>query len=518
MSMGNREQRTYQARPPYTTEADSILSAYASVYGKAERTLLARLQSDGDLTTLKRDFLPRFGITARQFNSLAAELKGKINSIKERQSGLIRELEQRIAKAKRVLKRIADPARKHQKQRRIVMLQERLGKMKADRKADKVRLCFGSRKLFRSQFHLKENGYASHSEWLSDWQSTRSNQFFVIGSKDETAGNQSCVVTVAEDGSISLRLRLPDALSEYGKYLVIGGLRFEHGHEAIIAAIGRNLSGSKEDRQAFNYRFLKDDKGWRVFVSMSLPEGKLISLKDTGVIGIDINADNIAVTETDRFGNPTEYFAIPCVTYGKTVHQRKAVIGDAIKQIIAFAILRRKPIVIEKLDFQKKKAALERQAAKYARILSALAYTQIQTMIRARAYDAGIEVCEVNPAYSSVIGQYKFKDRYGMSTHNAAALVIGRRSLDFGESLPSQLQGTLPLSVRNRGGHVWSQWAVVSRKVSAARAARRRSAIPDKRESRSSLSPAPSGQGTACDPAALAGEIPACESSVELFG
>ncbi|HAM49754.1 MAG TPA: hypothetical protein DCP92_03325 [Nitrospiraceae bacterium] len=146
---------------------------YASGYGKAERTLFARLQSDGDLTTLKREFLPRFGITARQFNSLAAGLKGMIKSIRERQSGLIRELEQRIAKAKRVVKRIVDPARKHQKQRRIGILQEHLGTMKADRKVGKVRLCFGSRKLFRSPFHLKDNRYASPLEWLWEWKATR---------------------------------------------------------------------------------------------------------------------------------------------------------------------------------------------------------------------------------------------------------------------------------------------------------------------------------------------------------
>jgi hypothetical protein len=167
---------------------------------------------------------------------------------------------------------------------------------------------------------------------------------------------------------------------------------------------------------------------------------------------------------------------------------------------------------MEKLDFQKKKSALEKQSPKYARMLSSLAYTQIQTIIRARAFDAGIEVMEVNPAHTSVIGQYKFKDRYGMSGHNAAALVIGRRSLDFRESLPSQLHSTLPLPVRNRGRHVWSKWAAVSRKASAAHAAHRRSRIL------SGSSPSPAfGQGTACDQSAWTGEIPVCESSLELF-
>jgi len=180
------------------------------------------------------------------------------------------------------------------------------------------------------------------------------------------------------------------------------------------------------------------------------------------------------------------------------IPQRSAIIGDTVKQVMAFVVDRKKPIVIEELDFQKKKSAVENQSAQYARMLSALSYTQIQTAIRARAFDAGIEVHEVNAAYSSVIGQYKFKDRYGRSAHTAAALVIGRRSLGFGEALPSQVHVTLPLSVRNRSRHVWAKWAVVSRKTSAALAARRQSGPP-----RSSPSPVcRTGQGTACDTSA----------------
>ena len=182
-----------------------------------------------------------------------------------------------------------------------------------------------------------------------------------------------------------------------------------------------------------------------------------------------------------RFGNPVKFFTVRCVTYGHTSEQRSAIIGDAVKRVMDFVVDRKKPVVIEDLNFQKKKSALEDQSAKYARMLSALSYTQIQTTIRARAFDAGIEVHEVHPAYTSVIGQYKFKDRYGLSAHNAAALVIGRRSLGFSETLPSQVHVTLPLSVRNRSRHVWAKWAAVSRKTSAALAARRQSGPPDPR-------------------------------------
>ena len=505
-----RQQRTYQTRVMLTEAQEAIFSGYALLYGRVERSLFAKLQAGYEINTLKRDFQKRFGITARQFNAAHAGITGKISSIKARQPELIDDLDRRIKKAKQVLKRITKPAVAHQKKRRHAILERKLQFLLQDRKDSRVRLCFGSKKVFRSQFSLQDNGYSSHEQWRADWQDARNNQFFVLGSKDETAGCQGCVATITEDGSISLRLRLPNALED--KYTVIHGIRFEHGHEAITASIGRNLSGDKDNWQAISYRFLKDDKGWRVFVTVSIPEVKRISDIRSGIIGMDINEDYLAVTETDRFGNPIEFFSIPCTTYGKTAEQRKAIIGDAVKDLMSFVVKRKKPLVIEKLDFRKKKAALEKQSSKYARMLSSLAYTQIQTIIRARAFDAGIEVMEVNPAHTSVIGQYKFKDRYGMSGHNAAALVIGRRSLGFRESLPSQLHGTLPLPVRNRGRHVWSKWAAVSRKASAAHEAHGRSRIL------SGSSPSPAfGQGTACDQSAWTGEIPVCESSLELF-
>ena len=53
----------------------------------------------------------------------------------------------------------------------------------------------------------------SHEEWLSDWQGARSGEFFVLGSRDETADCQLCVASIADDGSLTLRLRMPDCLA-----------------------------------------------------------------------------------------------------------------------------------------------------------------------------------------------------------------------------------------------------------------------------------------------------------------
>jgi IS605 OrfB family transposase len=178
-----------------------------------------------------------------------------------------------------------------------------------------------------------------------------------------------------------------------------------------VAAIGRNLSEDKAEWQAISNRFVQDARGWRVFVSIAIPEVAVICNRPAGVIGVDVNADRLAVTETDRFGNPVGSWVIHCGTYGRASERRVAIVGDAVKQVVAIAVDRRKPIAIEKLDFWKKRATLEAESGKHARMFCAFAHTRIQAVIRARSYEAGIEVLDTNPAYSSIIGKYKFASR-----------------------------------------------------------------------------------------------------------
>lgn len=59
---------TYQTRLDVTPEQELALQAYAALYGQAERSLFAALCTGRTVNALKREFLPRFGITARQFN------------------------------------------------------------------------------------------------------------------------------------------------------------------------------------------------------------------------------------------------------------------------------------------------------------------------------------------------------------------------------------------------------------------------------------------------------------------
>ena len=290
----------------------------------------------------------------------------------------------------------------------------------------------------------------------------------VLGSKDETGGCQGCTAALTDDGSLSpsgeaalsLRLRLPNSLALGGsKHLLIEGLRFAYGRENIEAAL---FAGS-----ALTYRFKRDEKGWRVFVSTSVEASKIVPSLAAGAIGVDINAGCLGVSEADRFGNLTRSRVVPCVIYGKTSDQRKAVIGDAVKAVVDRAVEAGKPLAVEKLDFsKKKKAELEKTDPGHTRMISALAYAQIQGMLRAAAFRAGAGVIEANPAFTSVIGAVNYAQRFGISVHQAAALVIARRALGFNER-PAMRDGavaptrngghvTFALPKRNRAKHVWS--------------------------------------------------------------
>ena len=205
----------------------------------------------------------------------------------------------------------------HRKRRRLANLKSRLAGLEADIAAGRVRLCFGSKRLWRKQHHLEANGYASHEEWLRDWRDARNGEFFVLGSRDETGGCQLCVAAIADDGTLTLRRRLPDCLAgEHGKYLVIQGVRFAYGHPQVLAALHSNAEyaghrrrhGEKEARaadlgQAVSYRFKRDEKGWRVFVTTQMMAVATTTDRGRGAIGVDLNADHLAVAETDPSGN-----------------------------------------------------------------------------------------------------------------------------------------------------------------------------------------------------------------------
>ena len=483
---------------------DAALSAYAALYGKVQRKLFADVAAGESAVSKKREYIEKHGIPARLFNAVRITLDGKVSAVRESQLLQLDSLRRRVSRAERQVAEAEEPGRwqqVHGKRRRLANLQFRLSGLEADLAAGRVRLCFGSRKLWRKQYDLKANGYASREAWREEWREVRSNEFFVLGSRDETAGCQLCVASVNDDGTLTLRLRMPDGLAGlHGKYLVVPNVRFASGHDVVLAALGSNTEyavyrrqyGEKAARattlgQAISYRFKRDAKGWRVFATTELPEVEITTDRRRGAIGVDLNADHLAVAETDASGNYVNAWRVPLVTYGKRHHQAEALIGDAVASVVEYARGAGKPLVIEKLDFRQKKAVLEGESRKYSRMLTSFAYGKIKAYFLSRGYREGVEIIEVNPAYSSVVGRVKFMERYGLTVHQAAALVLARRYLGCSERIPRRwvcpvgngVQVAFTLPVRKSVKHVWTYWGAIAGQLRPALAAQHRLGRPN---------------------------------------
>ena len=499
---------TYQARVTVFRgmdrgDGEAALSAYGELYGRVERKLFAAVAAGRSATSLKSAYLREYRIPARMFNGVRVSLEGKIASVRE--AGKLRQdsLRRRIARAEREIARAEEQAQwrqVHQKRRRLDTLSHRLAALEADSSAGRVRLCFGSKRLWGKQHHPEANGYGSHEAWLRDWRAARSDEFFVLGSRDETGGCQLCVAGVAEDGTLTLRLRLPDCLAgEHGKYLVIEGVRFAYGHQRVLAALESNAEyaehrrchGDKEARaanlgQGISYRFKRDAKGWRVFATTEMMAVATTTDRRRGAIGVDLNADHLAVAETNSSGNYLNAWRVPLVTYGRSRRQAEAIIGDAVAGVVEYARAAGKPIVIEKLDFRQKKAALEGESRRYSRMLSSFSYGKVKAYFLSRGCREGVEIHQVNPAFSSVIGRVKFMERYGLSVHQAAAMVLARRLLRCSERIPRRrvapvgngVHVAFAVPVRKRVKHVWTYWGAVLGQLRPALAAQHRLGRP----------------------------------------
>ncbi|GAB6157471.1 hypothetical protein JCM39194_06710 [Desulfotomaculum varum] len=84
-----------------------------------------------------------------------------------------------------------------------------------------------------------------------------------------------------------------------------------------------------------------------------------------------------------------------------------------------------------------------------------------------RAFREGVPVIKVKPAFTSVIGILKYQQQYGLSNHQAAALVIARRGLGHvSERVPKLLVDRFIKAKEGfRKLNNWQQWSAVKKSI-----------------------------------------------------
>ncbi|NJM73801.1 MAG: hypothetical protein HC862_28875 [Scytonema sp. RU_4_4] len=265
------------------------------------------------------------------------------------------------------------------------------------------------------------------------------NQAFVVGSKDETLGNQVC----QWDGDI-LKFRVPACLeSRFGKYV-----------QTKLGNFERNINRLPKDGSKTWHFYHKDGK-WNAAVQFTPAPIKRVSRHSAyGCIGIDMNPGSIGWAYVDHDGNLKAHGQI-LLQMGLPSGKQDAQIVDACLQLVTLADTLACPIVCEELDFSTKKEQLRERGRKYARMLSGWAYSRFYELLESILNNRGIYLIKVNPAYTSVIGLVKYARQYGLASDEAAAMAIARRGMRLKEKMHGSI--TAYLSVKD-GKHVWSLW------------------------------------------------------------
>ena len=238
------------------------------LYSQIEREMHIAIVSGEKLSAIEKQLQSRYQVDSTTIRNVYHNLKGKHQGVKELRKNQVKDLKSTIksiqsAIKKRLKKKIVTAKDRfviHQKKRKLAIKQHKLQVL--EKKG--ISLCFGTKKLFLAQYHLEENGYRNHKEWLKDWKKKRSGRFYCIGKSIEG-------VSISTTGK---RLTAPIRASNYHR----GKLKKQKPTSAQVC--------------------LHRDGNWYVHIQLKSEAPK--NQKTSNVIGVDFGRRDIAVTSTGK--------------------------------------------------------------------------------------------------------------------------------------------------------------------------------------------------------------------------
>ncbi len=467
--MHSRESRTYVTK---TTNrwAVAFLSDIAVKMRDAKISCLKHvLAASLSKSQINTELQQQFQINKRQANSVIAYVEGAVRSAKECRSN---HLEQRIGKIKHVTDVIEKLEKKIKAHRKYLNAVEQLLRGNKKKLAQSLKPQYPDACPIRCGHHMTRYEFACFKlhnkkryvhklkQQIAHIKSSPlhvnlGKQYSVemVGSKDESYGNQICQLDLIGK---ELHIRVPYCLEyRYGKYLSLPIRLPQHGHD--------NLATAWFNKQAITYRFIqKSLSEWEIHITFDVMPSPIQTYPaQWGALGVDLNPGAIGWAKADKDGNLESAGQIKTNIQSQPKGRTEAILADVVTQLTQLALKYKCPIVIERLDFSHKEKQLRELSSRYCRMLSGWAYSKFMQLLKARCFKQGIQVIQVNPAYSSVIGLVKFMSLYGMNSATAAALVLARRALRLSERPPAR---TAYHDMESRK-HVWSNWGLISKRV-----------------------------------------------------
>jgi len=298
---------------------------------------------------------------------------------------------------------------------------------------------FGGKRLFEKLCKNHLTGKV-REKLKKQWKEQRQGTLVSIGSKADK-GNR---LTRFEDLNRQLRLRITTGNREF-----------------IYARVLREPSNSKDKWLTFMAMLLESWQTQSYFpytvelklrdgevygsVSFELPTPEVRYRKENGVMAIDTNASpiHLAIAEVSKTGELLSHQTISLhhllgLSQNSKDHQEWILAH----KIVDTAIQKGKAIAIENLKKLKRGIRGDGKAT-LRKILHNWSAKKFLQKLKRVAMLKGVEVIEVNPAYTSVIGMLKYAPQLSIDKDIAGAYVIGRRALGFREDMPENYERLL---------------------------------------------------------------------------
>jgi hypothetical protein len=327
-------------------------------------------------------------------------------------------------------------AERFAKTRRLAVLRTRLQAAEERLAAGRPSITAGGKRLWRNRNHL---GPADMTEqqWHQKWDAAR--MFLTADGESGKAGGNE---TIRVDAAGRLRIKVPAALvDKLGTHLeVAAAVGFAHRGEEWLARVSA--------RHAVRYDIRYDPQRGRWYLDASwkaTPEQTpaLEKLQAGRVLGVDLNADHLALCVLDACGNPVgDPITIEVVTAGLAASRRDGRVRAAITAMLNHAEQQRcAAMVVENLDFADARAAGRetlgrgRRGKRLRRTVASIPTAQFRHRLTCMAARRGLSVIGVDAAYTSKWGAQHWRNPLQQQTsdpvtrHHAAAAAIGRRGL-----------------------------------------------------------------------------------------
>lgn len=430
----------------------SYLDGYLEVYNKAYHIALAELGRDKSLKEVKQRLCRELSIKSRVADSALSEAKAKIKArrelLKATKQDLLYEMKSLKNKIKSIKKEYKDFRKKNtewskpkkkivsrnRKYRRdLYFLKKKLNKVKVkieniNRKlsAKNYGICCGSKKLlsYRHKLSNSKTKYNTYAEWKSIWDEARIKHIFAVGTTGDQYGSQLVKLEPIHDGYYNLKIAEYRNDTERGTF---------HEFPVYLSYLEKIVKDTVSNNQTISYYIVKAKNRFYIKPSVKIEGEHRIPYKTTkGCYGIDINNGFLSITKVSNDGRFLKAEDITFEVEGSK-EQNIESLTKILLNIHKNAKKEKYSIAIEGINLTNKKITTSCKTMN--RILHLFPYTRYVELSKRYSVKIGTRLYLVHPAYTSKIGDEKYREDLEISKHQSAAYVIARRALGFEEKI-----------------------------------------------------------------------------------